>query len=1091
MQVTSQVDRFDFLHMKNILGVFIASSLTLFTTFSEAQTCIEVDGILVDACTADEGLNEQVLFRTGAAPLNVSDLQFTWPNTSNTWQGICQDAGTAAKVNQLSATITNSCGSVVEPTGGIIPANSKVLLFTSVNPDVSGITLEGLTDVLYVIFHCGATSVGNFANSGSGTRTLTINVTGANACTEEVTYDRALLAGQNGAGVLFEDNGQATYSVIGCSFFTGTLSAAWTSPGALCSNATPINLNTLVTGTPGGTFFGPGVTNGIFNPTGLSGNIVISYVLGTGTCTIENQQIVTVNPSGSASWTNPGAICDQFTPINFNNFITGTPGGTWSGSGLAGPILFPEGINGPIQVTYTVGNGTCVSTSTQILFVGSFLPGPTVTGGPNFTFCSDITTSPTITAVGYLETAVDWYSDINLTNLITSGSTYNPPLGQNTTVYVSQQYAGCNTGITEVNISYNPPPAPPQISQTSVNFCPGSPLPTLTATTGTPTTVTWYNDQTLFQIIGSGLSFQPLESQAPDIWVVAGTGNCRSTPVQVTLNGQTLSAAWTAPGSQCSNAGSIDLNTLITGNTGGTWSGAGVSGNTFNPAGLSGSIVITYSVGTGSCTVESQQTVQVLSSGDATWNNPGTLCNPAATIQLNDYITGTTGGTWAGTGVAGSFLFTDGINGPISITYSVGSGSCASSSTQTITIVSTVTAPIVDATITYCEGQVAAPINAGVLPGAEVRWYSDAALGNEIFSGNGFVPPANINATYYVTQGFSGCTSGASPINVVFEPAPAAPSTQTSIIYCTGSQIPLLTASASGTITWYNDAGLTQILGTGTSYQPNNTEGSDIFIQCVEGACASDVVEITLNEEAPVSAEIIFNGETETCNFQPVTLQSSATIGNSWSTGETSNTLVVNQAGTYTLTVTGACNVDTDEITLVDNGVQANFTVNDLAGVAPFTVTASNSSNNADSFIYTLNGSSGSVTDNVPFVLANEGVYVLTLVASNDEGCVDSLTRYIEVVSGLVEIVIPNSFTPNGDGFNDLFKPELKGLTSFDFAVFNRYGNTIATWKNAQFSWDGNHQGMASPDGVYFYVLRGTNFDGDSIERSGSITIKR
>jgi gliding motility-associated-like protein len=1077
--------------MKNILQVFIAACFLSIVSLSKAQSCIEIEGILVDACGADEGLNEQVLFRTGSSELDLANVQFTWPNATNPWQGFCQGPGTAAKVNQLAATITNSCGVVLEPAQGIIPADSRVLMFTSENPDLSGITLDGLTDVLYVIFHCGSTTAGNFANSGSGTRTLSLTITGANACTENVTYDRALIAAQNGAGALFEDDGQASYSVVGCSFFSEALSATWTSPGALCSNVNPIDLNTLVTGTPGGTFFGPGVTNGIFNPSGLNGNIVVSYVIGSGTCTIENQQIITVNPSASASWTNPGAICDQITPINFNNFITGTPGGTWSGSGLAGPILFPEGINGPIQVTYTVGIGSCVSASTQILYVGAFLPGPTITGGNSQTFCSTLTTSPTITAVGFLASAVNWYSDINLTTLINSGSTYNPPLGQNATVYVSQQYSGCNTGITACTINYIPPPDAPQISQTAVNFCPGSPLPTLTATTGSPTAVTWYNDQTLFQIIGTGLNFQPLESHAPDIWVVAGTGNCRSTPVQVTLNGQTLSAAWSAPGSQCSNAGAIDLNAFITGNTGGTWTGAGVNGNIFNPEGLSGSVVITYSVGTGSCTVESQQTVQVLSSGEATWNSPGTLCNPSATIQLNDYITGTSGGTWSGSGVAGSFLFTDGINGPISITYSVGTGSCASASTQTITIVSSVTAPIVDATITYCEGQVASPINVGILPGAQAEWYSDAALSNQIFSGNGFVPSANINATYYVTQGFSGCTSSASEVAVVFEPAPAAPTTQTNIIYCTGSPIPLLNASASGTITWYNDAGLTQILGTGTSYQPDNNAGTDIFIQCVEGACASDVVEITLDEEAPITAEIIYNGEVETCNFQPVTLQSSASSGNSWSTGETSNTLTINQPGTYTLTVTGACNIDSDEITLIDNSVQANFAVSDLAGVAPFTATASNSSINADAFFYTLNGAAGSVSDNVPFVLENEGVYILTLVASNDEGCIDSLTRFIEVVSGLVEIVIPNSFTPNGDGFNDLFKPELTGLTTFDFSVFNRYGNTIATWKNTEFSWDGNHQGEASPDGVYFYVLRGTNFEGDSIERSGSITIKR
>jgi gliding motility-associated-like protein len=1071
------------MNYKNIFAVVLVL-LSLHSFAQNTSSCIEIDAILINACSPEEGLNEQVLFTTGNTPLTLTDLQVTWPNTSNTWQGTCQNTNTASLVAQMAASV-GSCGTLLEPSNGVIPANQQVLLFSGITPTVSALSFAGLSDTLYVIFHCGTSTTGNFANSGPNLRTLILS--NAGGCADTVSYIPDQAPAQDGAAALFNSDGVVTYENVGCSFFTDPLSAAWTAPTSLCSSAQPVNLYALVSGSPFGYFTGLGVEDGFFNPAGLSGNAVISYVVGSGSCTIESQQVVIIQSSGNPSWTNPGAICDQFTPINFNSFVTGTVGGTWSGSGLAGPILFPEGLNVQIPVTYTVGTGGCVSSLTQIVYVGAVLPPPSIS--TTLPICTNIQ-NPTIVANSPIPEVINWYSDIALTNLLETGPIFTPTPNVSSTVYVSNTYPGCNVATAEVNISFINPPNAPTVTPSPVNFCPGNPLPTLTASSNN-SVFFWYDNSDLTGFIGNGVSFQPLESQAPDIYVVAGPVTCRSSATQVTLNGQQLSANWTAPASICSGAESIDLAALVTGSVGGIFSGSGVTGTIFNPQGLSGNVVVTYQVGSGSCLVESQQTINVLPGGDPSWNSPGNLCNPTNPITLSDLVTGTPGGTWSGSGVAGSVFFPDGLSGPIQITYSVGSGQCASQLAQTITIISSVNAPIVPANITFCQGQVASPIDAGVLPGANVTWFSDAALNTIIFQGNGFLPPANISATYYVTQNIASCASSASSIAVNFEPAPAPPVTQTAVVYCTGQAIPLLNASAAGTINWYNDAGLTQILATGTSYQPDNSVGNDIFVQTVEGNCASEAIEITLTEAAPVNAEILYEGNTTFCDFQPIVLNSASSSGNLWSTGETTQSITISEAGTYTLTVTGTCNSDNEAQTFVDNGVDASFSLSVSEGLAPLTTTANITSSNADVSTFSLSGDNQIVTDNLPFTIQNEGTYTLTLISSNDEGCIDSVSREITVISGVLEVSIPNSFTPNGDGFNDAFKPVIKGLEEINLVIFNRYGNQVASWKQEIVNWDGSHNGTSSPDGVYFYVLMGKDYSGAEVERTGSITILR
>lgn len=103
-------------------------------------------------------------------------------------------------------------------------------------------------------------------------------------------------------------------------------------------------------------------------------------------------------------------------------------------------------------------------------------------------------------------------------------------------------------------------------------------------------------------------------------------------------------ADWNAPAEVCHTSLPINLNTLVNGTTGGTWSGTGVSGNNFNPAGLSGAIAVTYTVTNGQgCSDSSTQFINVITSVPAA----GFTTIPVSlTIYFNNTTTGATSYQW-------------------------------------------------------------------------------------------------------------------------------------------------------------------------------------------------------------------------------------------------------------------------------------------------------------------------------------------------------------------------------------------------------------------------------------------------------------
>lgn len=88
-------------------------------------------------------------------------------------------------------------------------------------------------------------------------------------------------------------------------------------------------------------------------------------------------------------------------------------------------------------------------------------------------------------------------------------------------------------------------------------------------------------------------------------------------------------------------------------------------------------------------------------------------------------------------------------------------------------------------------------------------------------------------------------------------------------------------------------------------------------------------------------------------------------------------------------------------------------------------------------------------------------------------------------------LYIPNAFTPNGDGVNDEFYLTNTDFTKFSISVFDRWGNQVYSNTESNFRWNGERGSEPVPSGTYVYVLEGTTRKGESLRRSGTISIMR
>ena len=207
-----------------------------------------------------------------------------------------------------------------------------------------------------------------------------------------------------------------------------------------------------------------------------------------------------------------------------------------------------------------------------------------------------------------------------------------------------------------------------------------------------------------------------------------------------------------------------------------------------------------------------------------------------------------------------------------------------------------------------------------------------------------------------------------------------------------------------------------------------------------------------------------------------------------WNTGSTSQTISNLVQGNYEITITESfgchlydtinikglypsLNVNLDTTILI--GEYANVTVNGAA-------------------FYSWSPDYNMDCDTCDFALVNP-TYTTTycVIGIDSFGCEDTSCVKITVSHECGVIILPNAFTPNGDGHNDLFRALGKCLVTVHMVIYNRWGQLVFESYNKHDGWNGKDNGEDAALGVYIYQIEAVNLLGEKFYQKGNVTLLR
>jgi len=131
-----------------------------------------------------------------------------------------------------------------------------------------------------------------------------------------------------------------------------------------------------------------------------------------------------------------------------------------------------------------------------------------------------------------------------------------------------------------------------------------------------------------------------------------------------------------------------------------------------------------------------------------------------------------------------------------------------------------------------------------------------------------------------------------------------------------------------------------------------------------------------------------------------------------------------------------------------------------------------------------------SFSENTSCFFEDAGNYAVAFLVRNSWGCWDTIVKSIEVALDF-NVYIPNAFTPNEDGLNDVFFPVMRGVKRYELQIFNRWGELIFSTSSPDRNWDGTLQGEPCPQGIYNYKLNVLNNKSQEMNYNGVITLYR
>jgi gliding motility-associated-like protein len=173
----------------------------------------------------------------------------------------------------------------------------------------------------------------------------------------------------------------------------------------------------------------------------------------------------------------------------------------------------------------------------------------------------------------------------------------------------------------------------------------------------------------------------------------------------------------------------------------------------------------------------------------------------------------------------------------------------------------------------------------------------------------------------------------------------------------------------------------------------------------------------------------------------------------------------------YYLTRSGICNIAEDSVFVRDVSFNAFFEVGNTEGFAPIDVPMIYNGADAVSCTWFVDGLETAINEDGSLTFPSDTIYTVRLECENETGCKSRAEKEVNV--GFIQLLLPNTFTPDGDGVNDVFRPAMYGIQQLEMSIFNRWGEEIFNRSGIDTGWDGTTSaGKIAADGLYVCVVK-------------------
>jgi gliding motility-associated-like protein len=286
-----------------------------------------------------------------------------------------------------------------------------------------------------------------------------------------------------------------------------------------------------------------------------------------------------------------------------------------------------------------------------------------------------------------------------------------------------------------------------------------------------------------------------------------------------------------------------------------------------------------------------------------------------------------------------------------------------------------------------------------------------------------------------------------------------------------------------------------------TTNRVDNVAAGKYFVRIIDGnGCFADTDIIVDSYSLPFIADAVKINEKCDKENGEIRLTINSDAPNSliyyWEGYNENNTNVLTglKAGTYKVSIHDSlCVIDTVLTITHEDGPVADFEINSYSVMVnhPFIVTDL-SSGSVKIWNWDM-GDGNNLTGKVIIHSYYEsGDYKILLEIIDENGCIDTTSKIIHIFK--LHVYIPNIFTPNGDGINDIWKPVMSEYSKegYQLSVFDRWGQVIFHTTDTEEGWDGTINGHpVAPNTVYSYKLKVKDYIGKEHKFAGHITLVR